>query len=244
MRDYIICLEVMMHRMELPPSVEFQLATLHRNMKPRLQQLVHCNEFQSIETLLDLAMEVELAVDAEKSFKLPPPPESCVYVDLAYRPRKSATPKIKVAAVETKPPPTQPPPASSSLEETMAKFAGIILDGIKKIQAPSPAHGVPLHVSQPAAGNESTGAKKKPASKRYARKSSKRRHHSSSSSESSGEERRKSSREKRPHQRLRRQELSSIATGAEHPELSVATARNARCKTRSRRSMRDDNFVC
>ena len=95
-----------MRRMEPPLSVEFQLATLHRNMKPRLQQLLRRNECQSIETLLDLAMEAELAVDVEKSFKLPPPPESCVYADLAYRPRKSATPKIKVAAVETKPPPT------------------------------------------------------------------------------------------------------------------------------------------
>ena len=90
-RVYITCLEAMMHRMEPPPSVEFQLATLHRNMKPRLQQLVRRNEFQSIETLLDVAMEAELAVDAEKSFKLPPPPDSCVYADLAYRPRKSAT---------------------------------------------------------------------------------------------------------------------------------------------------------
>ena len=68
-------------------------------MKPRLQQLVRRNEFQSIETLLDLAMEAELAVDAEKSFKLPPPPESCVYADLAYKPRKPITPNIKVAAV-------------------------------------------------------------------------------------------------------------------------------------------------
>ena len=36
-RDYITCLEAMMRRMEPPPSAEFQLATLHRNMKPRLQ---------------------------------------------------------------------------------------------------------------------------------------------------------------------------------------------------------------
>ena len=118
-------------------------------------------------------MEAELEVDAEKSFKLPPPPESCVYADLVYRPRKSATPKIKVAAVETKPPPTRTPQVPSSLEETMAKFVGMILNGIKKIQAPSPAHSAPPRVSQPAAVNESTGAKKKLASKRYARKSSK-----------------------------------------------------------------------
>ena len=79
-------------------------------------------------------MEAELAVEAEKSFKLPTPPESCVYADLVYKPRKSATPKIKVAAVEMTPSPTLPPPTSSSLEETMAKFAGMILDGIKKIR--------------------------------------------------------------------------------------------------------------
>ena len=33
-------LEAIMRRVELPPSIEFQLATQHRNMKPRLQQLV------------------------------------------------------------------------------------------------------------------------------------------------------------------------------------------------------------
>ena len=128
MRDYITCLKAMMRRMEPRPSIEFQLATLHRNMKPRLQQLVQRNEFQSIETLLDLAMEAELAVEAEKSFKLPSPPESCVYADFV---------------VESKPPPTRPLPTSTALEETMAKFAGMILDGIKKIHVPSPAHGTP-----------------------------------------------------------------------------------------------------
>ena len=92
-RDYITCLEAMMWRIEPPPPIEFQLATLHRNMKPRLQQLVWRNEFWNFETLLDLAMEAELAVEAEKSFKLSLPPESCVYADYAYRPRKSATRK-------------------------------------------------------------------------------------------------------------------------------------------------------
>ena len=188
-RDYITCLEAMMRRMEPAPSTEFQLATLHRNMKPRLQQLVRRNEFQSIETLLDRAMEAELAVEAEKSFKLPPPPEMCVYADLAYKPRKSAPPKIKVAAVEAKSPPTRPPPTSSSLEETMAKFAGMILDGIKKIQVPNPAHGATPHVSRTSAGSEANGAKKRTAPKRHGSKQSKRRQHSSSSSESSGDER-------------------------------------------------------
>ena len=134
-RDYITCLEAMMRRIEPPPSIEYQLVTLHRNMKPRLQQRVRRNEFRSIETLLDMAMEAELAVEAEKSFKLLPPSESCVYADYAYRPRKPTTPKVKVAAVETKPPLTPSPTKVSSLEETMAKFAGMILDGIKKIQA-------------------------------------------------------------------------------------------------------------
>ena len=192
-RDYITCLEAMMRRMEPAPSTEFQLATLHRNMKPRLQQLVRRNEFQSIETLLDRAMEAELAVEAEKSFKLPPPPEMCVYADLAYKPRKPAPPRIKVAAVETKPPPTRTPQTSPSLEETMAKFAGMILEGIKKIQAPNSAHGAPPHVSRPTTGNENNGAKKKIAPKRHGSKQPKRRQHSSSSSESSGDERGKRS---------------------------------------------------
>ena len=114
-RDYITCLEAMMWRIESPPPIELQLATLHRNIKPRLQQLVRCNEFRNVETLLDLVMEAELAVEAEKSFKLPPPPESCVYADYVYRPRKSATPKVRVAAVETKLSPTPSPTKVSSL---------------------------------------------------------------------------------------------------------------------------------
>ena len=78
-RDYITCLEAMMRKMELLPSLDCQLGTLHRNMKPRLQQLIRWSDFEDVESLLDLAMEAELAVDAEKSFKPPPPPESCVY---------------------------------------------------------------------------------------------------------------------------------------------------------------------
>ena len=88
MRDYITCLEAMMRKMEPLPSLNFQLGTLHRNMKPRLQQLIWRSDFEDVESLLDLAMEAELAVDAEKYFKPPPPPESCVYAQWAYKPRK------------------------------------------------------------------------------------------------------------------------------------------------------------
>ena len=78
-RDFITCLETMMRKMEPLPSLDFQIGTLHRNMKCRLQQLIRRSDFEDIESLLDLAMEAELAVDAEKSFKPPPSPESCVY---------------------------------------------------------------------------------------------------------------------------------------------------------------------
>ena len=64
----------------------------------------------------------------------------------------------------------------------MAKFAGMILDGIKKINAPSPVYGTPPCVPPPTPVNENTGAKKKLALKRHQRKPSKRRNRSSSSS--------------------------------------------------------------
>ena len=115
------------------------------------------------------------------------------HADYAYRPRKSATPKVRVVAEETKLPPTPSPTKVSSLEETMAKFAGMILDGIKKIQAPSSAQGAPPQVTPPTTVNENTGAEKKTAANKQTRKPSKRRNHSSSSSESGGEERRKRS---------------------------------------------------
>ena len=75
----------------------------------RLKQLIRRNDFEDIVSLLDLAMEAELAVDAEKSFKPLPPPESCVYAQLTYKLRKMAPPKVKVAAVETKLPLTPTP---------------------------------------------------------------------------------------------------------------------------------------
>ena len=118
-RDYITCLETMMRKMEPLPSLDFQLGTLHRNMKPRLQQLIRRSDFEDVESLLDLAMQAELAVDAEKSFKPPPPPESCVYAQWVYKPRKMAPPKVKVAAVETKLPPTPPSQKTPTVEETI-----------------------------------------------------------------------------------------------------------------------------
>ena len=46
-----------MRKMDPFPTLDFQLATLHRNLKPHLQQLVRCIDFEDVETLLDLAME-------------------------------------------------------------------------------------------------------------------------------------------------------------------------------------------
>ena len=132
-RDYITCLEAMMRKMEPLTSLDFQLGTLHRNMKPRLQQLIRRSDFEDLESLLDLAMVAELAVDAEKSFKPPPPPESCVYAQWAYKSRKMAPPKVRVAAVETKLPPTPPPQKTPTVEETMEKFAKMILDGMQRM---------------------------------------------------------------------------------------------------------------
>ena len=71
-----------MRKIDPLPTLNFQLATLHRNLKPRLQQLIRRKNFEDVETLLNLAMEVELALEAEKLYKSRPPPETCVYSDL------------------------------------------------------------------------------------------------------------------------------------------------------------------
>ena len=84
----------MMRKMEPLPSLDFQLGTLHRNMKPRLQQLIWRTDFEDIEPLLDLAIEVELAVEAEKSCVPPQPLELCVYAQW-YKPRKLVSPTVK-----------------------------------------------------------------------------------------------------------------------------------------------------
>ena len=90
-RTYATSLEALMLRMDPTPTLELQLDMLHRNMKPRLQQLVRRGEFRDIGTFLDLAMEAELSLDAEKFYKPPPPPENCVYQQWAYKPGREKT---------------------------------------------------------------------------------------------------------------------------------------------------------
>ena len=192
MRDYITCLKAMIRKMETLPSLYFHLGTLHRNIKPRLQQLIRRSDFEDIETLLYLAMEAELAVEAEKSFKPPPPPESCVYAQWAYKLRKMAPPKVKVAAVETKLPPTPRAPKMPTVEETMEKFAEMILDGMQRLQPPAT---VPIPPSTPLSPRNRTGEKRdsrrNSSYKRSSQRASNQNGKSNSSSESSDEERAK-----------------------------------------------------
>ena len=141
--------------------------------------------------MLDLAMEAELAVDAEKSFNPSPPPESCVYAQWAYKPRKMAPPKVKVAPVETKLAPSPPPQKTPTVEATMDRFAKMILDGMQRIQStpvPPPAPLSPRNRS-----GEKRKARRKSSSKRADRRTSRQVEKTNSSSDSSEEERAKRS---------------------------------------------------
>ena len=76
-RTYATCLDALMLCMEPTPSLELQLDMLHRNMKPRLQQLVRRGEFEDMGTCLDFSIEAELSLEAEKFYRPPRPPENC-----------------------------------------------------------------------------------------------------------------------------------------------------------------------
>ena len=137
-------------------------------------------------------MEAELAVDAEKSFKPPPPPESCVYAQWAVKPRKMAPPKVKVAAVETKLPPTSPPQKTPTVEETMERFAKMILDGMQRME-PTPVP-LPTPLLPRNRRGEKREARRKSRSKHVDNRTSRRGEKSNSSSDSSEEEQAKSKR--------------------------------------------------
>ena len=134
-----------------------------------------------------------MTLDAEKLYRPPPPLETCVYSDLAYQRKKTASTGLKVAAMETKETPPPPAPKPLELEETMTRFAKMILDGMKKMQGPTSASNPPTLRNSPSEGG---GAKKKTGSSRRGGRSSTQCKRASSSSDSSGDERPKRSSKK------------------------------------------------
>ena len=74
-QDFLTCLEAILRKMDPPQPTSMQLDRLHRNLKPELQRMVRRNDFDDVETLLELAVEAELTLDVEKRYKPPPSPD-------------------------------------------------------------------------------------------------------------------------------------------------------------------------
>ena len=59
MRDYITCLIVINRKISPPPKMKQQLDQFHRNLRPQLQAMVRRTDFQTVEGLLEMAVEAE-----------------------------------------------------------------------------------------------------------------------------------------------------------------------------------------
>ena len=127
-RNYITCLIAMLNRLNPPPSMEFQLDLLHRNLRPEVRMIVRKKDCRTIEDFLEQATEAELAVEGLKTYHSPPPPEKSPWPEVAYRPIAERRTKVKAASVEA--PPTS---TASGLQE----MAGVekILRVLSQIQA-------------------------------------------------------------------------------------------------------------
>ena len=86
MRDYITCLITIIRKISPPPSLDQQLDQLHRNLRPRLQAVVRRTEFDSVEGLLELAVDAEQTVENSKTFRPPPPSTAALLPEMAYHP--------------------------------------------------------------------------------------------------------------------------------------------------------------
>ena len=123
-RDYITCLIAILRKMSPAPSQEQQLDQLHRNLRPQLQAMVRRTDFNSVEGLLELAVEAEQTLENAKTFRPPPLPSSTLLPEMAYKPSPLAdTPKRpkpeakenKVSAV------TEKDPKYENLEEMIRR---------------------------------------------------------------------------------------------------------------------------
>ena len=85
-RDYITCLIAILRKVSPPPTLEQQLDQLHRNLRPQLQGMVRRTDFNSVEQLLELAVEAEQTLENAKTFRPPPPPGAALLPEMAYKP--------------------------------------------------------------------------------------------------------------------------------------------------------------
>ena len=88
------------------------------------------NDCNDVETLLELAVEAELMLDAEKRYKPPPSPESSLLPEMAYTPRDGRKNKTKVAAFVPQSPPF-PKPTTGPGTDTLERFTRMIVSELK-----------------------------------------------------------------------------------------------------------------
>ena len=86
MRDFITCLLSILKKIVPPLPLAHQL---DRNLRPDLQRMGRRVDFDDIDSLLELSVEAELTIEAEKSYREPPPPEQSLVPEAAYQPRRT-----------------------------------------------------------------------------------------------------------------------------------------------------------
>ena len=95
MRDYITCLIAINRKISPAPTLEQQLDQLHRNLRPQLQAMVRRTEFNTVEGLLELAVDTEQMLENSRTYRPPPQPAATLLPEMAYKPPPYAEPQRK-----------------------------------------------------------------------------------------------------------------------------------------------------
>jgi len=98
--EYIFKLLTILGRLAEPWPKKRQVQLLYDNLRPDIRKNVPLHKVVDVESLIRLAEEAEFQVMDEMSFREPPPPEKCLFVDTAYSaPKPMGNAKVIVAAV-------------------------------------------------------------------------------------------------------------------------------------------------
>ena len=96
--EYIYKLLTILSRLEEPWSEDRQVQLLYDNLRPDVRKNVPLHKVTNVDSLITLAEEAEFQADDERSFREPPPPEKCLFVDTAYSaPKPMGNAKVVVA---------------------------------------------------------------------------------------------------------------------------------------------------
>ena len=161
-RDFITCLLSILKKIEPPLPLAHQLDTLHRNLRPDLQRMVRRVDFDDIDTLLELSVEAELTIEAEKSYREPPPPEHCLVPEAAYKPRgnKEKQAPLKVSAFPT----SNPPATGGEGQSWIATLSKMLAQEVKLALQPTLTNAQPpppsLRSSSPKKKKKGAGGEK------------------------------------------------------------------------------------